>query len=462
MFTGNEDMEATALRERGWSISAIARHLGRDPKTIRAHLNGDRIAGQRRRATPDPFDDYVAYLRARFADDAHVWASALYDEVVALGFPLSYQSFTRGVRARQLRPHCEACTGVKGRATIDIEHPPGEEIQWDWDDLGEAPWGEDAHLLIGSLPCSGKFRGVFSESEDQAHLIEAMDGVLRRLGANARRWRVDRMATVVDPKTGVVQPSFVPVAKHYGVSVVPCPPRRGNRKGSVEKSIHFATGRFWRTMTAETMAQAQDQLDRFCERIADRRPRPFAKLEQLLGTEAAHAALQAAGRSRPTVADVAEAEASSLRPIPAACYPATIEDTNTVDRSCLVPFEGNAYSVPPGLMGAQVTIRHRLGTAGVEIVSPAGLLLASHYREVPGGGYVVRDPAHRAALEDEILAAFTTDPPCRRKANRPPGDEARAEAQKLLRSLEDDDVVVSLAAYQSLVEDMTARQERLS
>ena len=25
MFTGNEDMEATALREQGWSISAIAR-----------------------------------------------------------------------------------------------------------------------------------------------------------------------------------------------------------------------------------------------------------------------------------------------------------------------------------------------------------------------------------------------------------------------------------------------------
>jgi hypothetical protein len=38
------------------------------------------------------------------------------------------------------------------------------------------------------------------------------------------------MATVVDPKTGVVQESFVPVAKHYGVSVIACPPRRGNRK----------------------------------------------------------------------------------------------------------------------------------------------------------------------------------------------------------------------------------------
>jgi hypothetical protein len=123
-------------------------------------------------------------------------------------------------------------------------------------------------------------------------------------------------------------------------------------------------------MTAETMAQAQTQFDRFCERIGDRRPRPFAKLEQLLGTESAYAKLAAAGRKRPIVADLAEAEV--LRPLPATCYPATLEATNTVDRSGLVPFEGNAYSVRPGLIGAQVTVRHRLGTSGVEIVSPSG------------------------------------------------------------------------------------------
>src|SRR5579884_1210621 len=114
MFTGNEDMEATALRERGWSISAIARHLGRDRKTVRAHSNGERVAGERRRGTPDAFDEYGPYLRARFKDDAHVWASALYDEVTALGFPLSYPSFTRGLRARELRRTARRARGCPG------------------------------------------------------------------------------------------------------------------------------------------------------------------------------------------------------------------------------------------------------------------------------------------------------------------------------------------------------------
>ncbi|MGH9047696.1 MAG: IS21 family transposase [Acidimicrobiales bacterium] len=456
MFTGNEDMEATALREQGWSISAIARHLGRDRETIRNHLNGTSVAGVRRRSEPDLFEPFVPYLRERLREDPHVWASALHDEISALGFTLSYQSLTRGLRVHQLRPHCEACAGVKGRATIEIEHPPGEEVQWDWDELPAAPWGDDTHLLLGSLPCSGKFRGFFTESEDQPHLIEAMDEVLRRLGGNARRWRFDRMATVVDPKTGIVQPSFVPVAKHYRSAVVACPPRRGNRKGSVEKSIHYATQRFWRTMTATTMEDAQAQLDRFCQRISDKRPRSIAKLEELVGQEAVVGFLAARGRRRPRVGDLADLE--RLRPLPAACYPATIERQASVGPSALVAFEGNAYSVLPGLLGAEVTVRHRLGTPGIEIVSASGTLLASHYREKPGGGYVVRDPAHKTALEHEVLAAFTMDPPCRRKANRPPGERARTEAAKLLGGFEDDEVVVSLAAYQSLVDDMATRE----
>src|ERR1035441_6043228 len=101
MFTGEEDVEAHALQKQGWSISAIARHLDRDRKTVRSYLAGKQVPGERRRSEPDPFDRFVPYLEQRFADDPHVWASALFDEVVALQFPLSYQSFTRGLRSEE-------------------------------------------------------------------------------------------------------------------------------------------------------------------------------------------------------------------------------------------------------------------------------------------------------------------------------------------------------------------------
>ena len=39
MLTWEEELEAEALFKRGWKITVIARHLGRDPKTIRAYLS---------------------------------------------------------------------------------------------------------------------------------------------------------------------------------------------------------------------------------------------------------------------------------------------------------------------------------------------------------------------------------------------------------------------------------------
>jgi transposase len=250
MLTRGEDVEAHALRQRGWSISAIARHLNRDRKTVRAYLDGQRQPGRRASSTPDPLARFEPYLRARFADDCHLWATALFDEVVPLGYERSYPTFARQLRDRELRPHCEACRGVSGRDTIEIDHPPGEEIQWDWFERRRAPWGGTAYVLLGTLPCSGRTRGVLAESLDQAHLIEAMDAVMRHLGGTARIWRTDRLATVIVPGTRDVQPSFAPVAKHYGAVVEPCPPRRGNRKGAVESAVRYVSGRWWRTMTA--------------------------------------------------------------------------------------------------------------------------------------------------------------------------------------------------------------------
>ncbi len=220
MLTQGEDVEIHALRKRGWSFAAIGRHIDCDWRTVKAYVEG-REPGVRRPSAPDPLERFVPYLAARFADDPHVWASALFDEVVALGYSQSYPSFVRQLRAAGLRPHCEACTGVAGRDTIEIAHPPGEEIQWDWFERRSAPWGGCAYVLLGTLPHSGRSRGVIAPATDQAHLIEAMDGVLRRLGGTARRWRVDRMATVIVPGSADVQASFAPVAKHYLLTELP-------------------------------------------------------------------------------------------------------------------------------------------------------------------------------------------------------------------------------------------------
>ena len=431
MFTQGEAVEAHALRQRGWSISAIARHLNRDRKTVRVHLVGGREAGRRRAPAPDPLAEFEAYVRARFADDPHVWATALFDEVVALGYDRSYPSFVRQLRERQLRPHCEACAGVKGRDTIEIDHPAGEEIQWDWFERRRAPWGGTAYVLLGTLPHSSRTRGVLAESLDQAHLIEAMDAVMRRLGGTARVWRVDRLATVITPGTRDVQPSFVPVAKHYAAVVEPCPPRRGNRKGSVEAAVRYTSGRWWKTLAATTPQEAQISLDRFLAGPGDARER------------------RTVTGARTTVGALADAE--PLLALPVAMFPATIEVTRVVAANATVAFRGNYYSVTPGLGGSELTLRHRLASNTLEVHAPSGALLVSHRLAPPGAGMIVRTPAHHKALETAVLSQFTTARPCDRKANLPPGATALAEAARLLGP-EGRDVVVDLARYEELID----------
>jgi transposase len=206
MLTWEDDVEVHALRKRGWSISAIARHTGFDRKTVRKYLSGDGKPGARARRSPDPFDPFVDYVTARLVEDPHLWARALFDELEDLGFGLSYQSLTRNIRQRNLRPVCQACRTATERPNAVIAHPAGEETQWDWLELPDPPasWGggKTAHLLVGSLAHSGKWRAALSPSTDQPHLVAALDRVVRAVGGVSRVWRFDRMATVCDPGSG--------------------------------------------------------------------------------------------------------------------------------------------------------------------------------------------------------------------------------------------------------------------
>lgn len=416
MLTWEDDVEVHALRKRGWTISAIARHTRRDRKTIRTYLNGTSTPGVRKRPV-DPFEVFVAYVTARLIDDPHLWVRTLCDELEDLGYAMSYQTLTRQVRERKLRPVCQACLTATERPNAVIEHPPGEETQWDWVDLPNPPaawgWGSMAHLFVGTLACSGKWRGVLAPEMTQPRVVAGLDRICRGLGGVSRVWRFDRMATACHPESGKVTASFAGVAKHYGVSVAICPPRRGNRKGAVEKSNHTAAQRWWRTLPDDvTVEQAQESLDEFCRRRGDTRLRPTAD-------------------GKASVATLASSE--GLHPMPARAYPAILTSERVVSRQALVSYRGNRYSVPPELAAARVSVTEVLGTDMIDVVTASGVTIARHRLAPDGTGAMVRDHGHVYALEQAAMAGANTGRPHRRKERIPPGPEAIAAAA-LLRS----------------------------
>jgi transposase len=419
MLSREEDVEVHALHRRGWSISAIARHTGRDRKTVRAYLKGERAPGQRKPASADGFTSFAEYAAARLAEDPHLWATTLFDELVALGYPGGYSSMTRALRARGLRPACEPCRPAKDRPVAILDHPPGVETQWDWLELPDPPGHWDgyrgkAFLLVGALSHSGKWRGVLCESDDQPHLFDALHRVTVALGGLTASWRFDRMATVVSPNTGRLNAVFAQLAKHYGVTVALCPPRRGNRKGVVEKANHSAAQRWWRTLPDElSLRDAQARLDAWCADKGDARRRVIDQL----GTKV-------------TVGELAAGE--RLRPVPPAAFPATLTVTRTVRPQALIAFRGNQYSVPPELAGSTVTVTVRLGDPHLDIATATGAVIARHRRAPDGAGITVRTDTHATALEQAALAGFSSARPHRRKVRIPPGPAAQAAAAVLL------------------------------
>lgn len=250
--------------------------------------------------------------------------------------------------------------------------------------------------------------------------------MLVALGGTPRVWRTDRMATIVTPGTDRLTVDAAQAAKHYGVEIAVCLPRRAQRKGVVEAAIKYLTRSWWRTAAVATPSEAQVSLDRWSVQVAGARSRPSGTVGQL-------------GAAEP------------LRALPPTA-PAIIAVERCASRSALVAFEGNRYSVGPAQAGRTVTVHARVGEPLLRILSAAGEIVATHRRAVAGAGQTVRSAEHAAALEHAVLQAFTTGHRCRRKANRPPGDRSLAELARLKGIQPEAAPVIDLARYAQLAE----------
>jgi transposase len=421
-------VEIHALHARGWSLSAISRHTGRDRKTVAKYVKAEEGAARRERPAScvGPFGSYVT---ARFVDDPHLPAVTLHEELTAAGFTRSYPTFVRELRRLQLRPLCLVCQQRRGRApTVEIDHPAGEEIQWDWLELYDTPWGEPAFVLVGALSHSGRFRAVFCEQMTFGHLAGALHEILTGLGGTPHVWRVDRMATAVVPGTDRLNPQFAQMAKHYGADVAVCPAHRPQRKGVVEAAIKFIGQRWWRTAKTDSSLEAQQSLDTFAATVSNARRRGQGTVGAL-------------GAGEP------------LRALPALAFSAEITCGRVASRSALVAFEANLYSVPPGYAGQQLQVRARVGEPHLRILTLTGLKVATHRRASAGARQTIRTPEHDQALRKAVLDAFTTQTICGRKINRPPSDDALAELARLHEPpVPAPAAVVSLKDYAALAE----------
>ena len=97
-------MEVHALRKRGWSISAIARHTG---STARRSV-GTWLVTARPGCGPGPtrilLEPFVDYVTAGWTEDPHLWGPHPVRRTRGAGGSVVVSSLTRNIRTRDLRP----------------------------------------------------------------------------------------------------------------------------------------------------------------------------------------------------------------------------------------------------------------------------------------------------------------------------------------------------------------------
>ncbi len=268
------------LRREGMSISAIARRVGLDRKTVRRYIDrgleppayGPR---ERRETKVKPFERYIGERLAAFPE---LTATRLLREIRALGYDGGYTAVKQVARA--LRP--SVTTGFEVR----FETPPGQQAQVDFahfrTGFDDEPETEHVVWLFSFvLGHSRMLWGRFVLHQDLQTLLRCHSAAFAALGGVPEQILYDRMRTVFsreDPAAGhiVYNRTLMAFARHYGYLPKACQPYRAKTKGKVERPYRyiredFFLGRRFRNLD-DLIAQFRTGSTRW--RMSARTPQP--------------------------------------------------------------------------------------------------------------------------------------------------------------------------------------------
>ena len=390
-------------KSRGWTISAIARHLGRDRKTVRAYINGERVPGVRARSAPDPLEPFTKYLAARFVDDPHVWASALYDEVVRLGYPLSYPSFVRQVRAGRAPSALRGLlAGVEGPRHHRDRPPAGRRDPVGLVRAPERSVGSDGLRVVGHAAALGQGARRAGREDgpgppDRGHGRGA--AATRRDGAGV----ADRPPGDGDRAGDQRRPG---VLRSGGQAL------RGRRRAlSAPARQSKGSGRVLRALRLGSLVAHHGRHE----------PRGGPALpRRLLRHHRRRARTPRTGRrAHARVGELADAEPLLALP-PARSRPRT-EVPRVVADNATSPSGATATRCRPDSAGTTLLVRHRLGAPTIDVVAPSGAILVTHRLAPAGSGALVRSCRAQRGPRGRRALGLHHGPAVRQEGEPPPG-----------------------------------------
>ena len=317
------------LHRQGVTVSAIARHVGLDRKTVRRYIARGLeppVYGPRKPRTTQ-LQQFERYLRERIAGFPQLTGRRLYRELRELGYAGGYTILTEFLRDIRPAPAPEF--------EVRFETPPGRQAQVDFAHFRtvftDEPGAERIIWLFSLvLGHSRMLWGRFVLHQDLPTLLRCQAAAFEALGGVPEQVLYDRMRTVFsrdDAGAGhiVFNQTLLEFARHYGYLPKACRPYRAKTKGKVERPFRYIREDFFLGRTFCNLDDLNTQFREWLDHVANVR---------------VHAT------TRRVVAEHFAEEGPKLQPLPAGPFSAVLRLERRISRDGMVSVGGNLYSVP--------------------------------------------------------------------------------------------------------------------
>ena len=255
----------------------------------------------------------------------------------------------------------------KTKATMHLEHKPGETMQVDWagqtTGITDTDTGEliPAYLFVAVLPCSGYAYVEAFPDEKQEAWISAHVHAYRFFGGVTRILTPDNLKTGVIRNTRddtVINKTYRELSEHYGTAIIPARPRTPKDKAFVEGSVGVVSTWIIAALRNQQFFSLTELNEAVSEKLYAFNHKPFQKRE---GSRAA----------------AFEEEKPFLLPLPAAPFELALWKVATVQYNYHVSVDKQNYSVPYEYIKQKVDVRMTAHTVEVFF---EGNRIASHPR----------------------------------------------------------------------------------
>ncbi|OOY02649.1 IS21 family transposase [Thioclava sp. F28-4] len=361
------------LKNQGLSITAIARKVGCDRKTVRKYLElglEAPVYGPRQ-PRARVIEPYECYLQERVRAFPDLSGARLLREIRELGYEGAYTAVTDFLR--EVRPARHAPFERR------FETPPGKQAQVDFAEFTveftDKP-GVVRKVWLFSLVLghSRWLWGRFVASQNLQSVLRCHIAAFAALGGVPEEILYDRMKTAVigEDEAGVVtyNAALVALLNHYGAVPRACQPYRAKTKGKVERPFRYIRQDFFLARTFRNIDDLNTQFEAWRTEIAN--PRVHATTRR--------------------VVDAAFTEEQpSLKPLPVIPYSAVLTVERRVSKEGMISVGGNFYSVPDTTRRRTLEVQHH---AEELRIFEDGHLIACH-PVLEGKACRRVDPTHR-------------------------------------------------------------------